>query len=143
MLSLPTAVPCAFLVTDFYGACFSAGGCRLHHKDESVQLIYSVRHLWRSRVSRTRLDMVGLRQMVRANCTVRRAVWCGRHSIVLRQGVMEVESFHKDVVVVRVMFGAPAIHFKRKFAGLLRSFTFHASICKTPSLSKLCTSSRK
>ena len=25
LLSLPTAVPCAFLVTDFYGACFSAG----------------------------------------------------------------------------------------------------------------------
>ena len=28
LLSLPTAVPCAFLVTDFYGACFSAGGPR-------------------------------------------------------------------------------------------------------------------
>ena len=25
LLSFPTAVPCAFLVTDFYGACFSAG----------------------------------------------------------------------------------------------------------------------
>ena len=49
--------PCAFLVTDFYGDCFSPGGVDYITKmmstalDRSDQLIYSVRHFWISRDS--------------------------------------------------------------------------------------------
>ena len=89
---------------------FLCGECRLHHKDDvsgtrpvrSADLLREASleltrlHCLNDRgCARTRVDMEGLRQLVRADCTVRRAVWCGRHSIVLRQGVMEVESFHK------------------------------------------------
>ena len=109
LLSLPTAVSCAFLVTDFYGACFSAGRCRLHHKDDvsGTRPVRSAGLLSEASVeftrlhccARTRLERVGVRQLVRAYCTVRRVVWCGRHSIFLRQGVMEVESFHQRSVL--------------------------------------------
>ena len=131
---------------------FLCGGCRLHHKDDvngtrpvrSADLLHEASleltrlHCLNDRgCALSRLDKVGLRQLVRADCADRRAIWCGRHSIVLRQGV---ESFHMDVVVVRVSQPSTA---SVSSMGSLRSFTLYASICKTLSLSKLCTSSRK
>ena len=45
--------------------------------------------------ARIRLDFLGgLRQLLLAEITEQQAVWCGRHSIVLRQVVNVVESSH-------------------------------------------------
>ena len=122
LLSLPTAVPCTFRGSDFFGDCFFAGSVDCittmvaSALDRSVQLNF-LRHSSRSPrqrqgdcyfFDRTRLDCRddgrscpnsagfprGLRQLLRAEITEQQAVWCGSHSIVFRQGVNVVESSH-------------------------------------------------